>query len=147
MPVAQPVFTVNRSTGEFQHNPANAFNDPIYRIHQRYTHDRFTYFDAGRNDLLRTGRTATAVSPALTGPRPQHIAPTRLPTTHPFAGPAPSRGVAHSPYSAARRAPASMSMQAPMHVRTAPMRTAPMHTGVGTLKAPTYRVAGAGRRR
>ncbi|TVQ32041.1 MAG: hypothetical protein EA376_06875 [Phycisphaeraceae bacterium] len=156
--VSQPVFTLNRTTGEFQHNPANAFNDPIYRIHQRYTHDRFTYFDAGRNDPLRTfapgrddplrtSRMGSPVSPALTGTRSMRIAPTRLPTVQPFSPAAPAPGMAPSPYSAARHAPMPGTMPAPMRPHTAPMHTAPMHTGVGTLKAPTYRVTGGGRRR
>lgn len=43
--VSQPLYTVNRQSGEFMYNRANAFNDPTYNIYQRYHSDRFTYFN------------------------------------------------------------------------------------------------------
>lgn len=52
--MAKPVYTVNRDSGEFVYNRANAFNDPSYNIYQRYTLDRNAYFEAGKTGNPRT---------------------------------------------------------------------------------------------
>jgi hypothetical protein len=41
--MAAPIYTVNQR-GEMIYNRANAFNDPSYRIYQRYRVSRFDYF-------------------------------------------------------------------------------------------------------
>lgn len=42
--MSKPVYTVNRATGTFTYNRANAFNDPGYSIYQRYTGNRTENF-------------------------------------------------------------------------------------------------------
>ena len=63
--VARPVYTVHRGTGEMAYNRANAFNDPVYNIHQRYSLSRFDYFDP----------TTTRATGAWTPNRPMRARP------------------------------------------------------------------------
>lgn len=53
--VSRDVYTLNRATGDYRYNRANAFNDPTYSIYQRHTSDRF---DAAHAAGVSTGATA-----------------------------------------------------------------------------------------
>ena len=65
--MSKPIYTVNRTTGAMQYNRANAFNDRAYRPYQRYTHDRFEYFDVGSSGA-QASRPPTAYGNALSHP-------------------------------------------------------------------------------
>jgi hypothetical protein len=62
--VSKDIYTLNRATGSYRHNRANAFNDPVYSIYQRHTSDRF---DAVNAAGVSTGSSATNPNQWRTG--------------------------------------------------------------------------------
>jgi hypothetical protein len=116
--VPKPIYTVNPQTGELQYNRANAFNDPVYTIYQRYSLDRFQYFEPvpsaadlpGVNRSLST-RTRAYGQPAP-APRAATYATRRGPASHgaipparqPAARGSGSLGLGSPTYSATRAA-------------------------------------------
>lgn len=118
----QPIYTVNRATGEMQYNRANAFNDPVYNIHQRYTHDRFQYYSPSG---VATG--ATASRPTSQSFRPQT-------GSRPYAG-----GASSYTSVTARPPPPARAGYTPS------ASSASSASRYGSLNASTYRPASASR--
>lgn len=114
-PAAQrDIYTVNRSTGEMQYNRANAFNDPVYTTYQRYTLDRFEYFEPGATQPMRT-TTATA------GNVTRHASPSQYQPTPGFSKPSRRSNAGDPSISSRQYRPAAQ----------------PVSSGMAT---PTYRV-------
>lgn len=113
------IYTVNRATGEMQYNRANAFNDPVYNVHQRYTHDRFQY------------HTPAGVATGATASRP--TAQTFRPQTGERAY---ASGASSYSFATTSRPPA---------VRSGSSAAALSASRYGSLNAPTYRAASSPR--
>lgn len=62
--LSKDVYTLNRATGSYRYNRANAFNDPVYSIYQRHTSDRF---DAANAAGVSTASSATNPNQWRTG--------------------------------------------------------------------------------
>ncbi len=94
--VNKPIFTVNRTTGDMSYNRANAFNDDTYRIYQRYTLDRFEYFDGTK----QRDHNSVNYQDALQKPQTRASRPSRANTTGRV------QPAAYVPRGSASRAPA-----------------------------------------
>ncbi|MEM1329572.1 MAG: hypothetical protein AAGG07_03325 [Planctomycetota bacterium] len=119
--MSKPVYTVNRNTGEFQYNRANAFNDDTYNIYQRYTRGPFDAPGVGTSGVRTTPRR----SDVHTNPRQ------RMPTgyTPPASRRAPALGA--KPYRPGGSA----------HVNAHRAGAGRASAGrAGGMRAPTYRV-------
>lgn len=155
----KPLYTVNRQTGTMQYNEANAFNDPTYNIHQRYTMDRFEYFDAGSGGA-RAGGARPTVSGNLGSPRAQAPARTQVPVAGMPQASRSSGGALVTPLYGSSRS-GSGSLAAPRYsvsnyssAYTGAPRSGRVGAGVAGagqintrtpgLAMPTYKVSGGG---
>jgi len=124
--MAKPLYTVNRNLGVMQHDRANAFNDPVYRIYGRYARGRIDRYSSSRTSSLPAG---------FATPRVSYIGGRTLA--------APGRvNLARPP--GLRSRPARRSSHLAMPTYRAGVSRVPRGR-VNTLRAPTYRV-GARRR-
>jgi hypothetical protein len=135
--INRPVFTVNRATGEMQHNRANAFNDPTYNIHQRYTHDRFENFTpAGVSTAAAAARPTGQSSRAFTAPFPTTAESFRRQSNSGFTSFGTTRPPGAGRASRAGFAPGSTAFSTPTYRAASPPRAASP-----SLRMPTYSVA------
>jgi len=85
--VSKDTYTLNRATGSFSYNRANAFNDSTYSIYQRHTSDRFNAAHAAgvstsANAYRRSGSSPNYAGSSATGTRRNSSFGTSLSTPH-----------------------------------------------------------------
>lgn len=140
--VSQPVYSVNRQTGEMVYNRANAFNDPSYNIYQRYAVDRTEYFYAGHSSASTSLETRPGSGAPRTGGSIERAPAAYLPNGARGGGGSGGGGGGGNTLSA----PAYSAMPMGMGGYSG---GGGMHAGRGSssLAAPSYKVGGGGRRR